>query len=201
MTFDPEKHHRRSIRLRGYDYSQAGAYFVTICAQDHATLFGRVREGKAVLNDPGRMVVSWWEKLAANFPSCKADAFVVMPNHIHGIIVIRDDPAMDGREGGEHMRGRRGGGAHMGAPLRADARPALGRIVQWFKTMSTNAYIRGVDEHGWEPYADRLWQRNYYEHIIRDEEDLSRIREYIENNPRAWEDDPENPTTKRRTEP
>ncbi len=195
MPFDPLTHHRRSIRLRGYDYAQPGAYFVTLCVQQHECVFGRIISDEMVLNDVGEMAALWWEELPRKFPSCETDAFVVMLNHLHGLVVIRDDSSTGVHSAGGHERG-----GHAGPPLRIGDRPTLGRIVRWFKTMTTNAYIRGVDEHGWERFNGRLWQRNYYEHIIRDPDDLSRVREYIENNPRAWEHDPENPATKRRTE-
>jgi hypothetical protein len=90
MTYDPDKHHRRSIRLRGYDYKRAGAYFVTICAQDRQYLFGQVEDGTMRMNEAGWMVERWWHELERKFPGIETDAFVVMPNHMHGIIVITD---------------------------------------------------------------------------------------------------------------
>ena len=90
MTFDPEKHHRRSIRLKGYDYAQAGAYFVTICTQHRACLFGEVVNGQMQLNDAGRFVEQCWLDIPHHFPHVELEAFVVMPNHVHGIIVITD---------------------------------------------------------------------------------------------------------------
>ena len=186
MSYDPNKHHRRSIRLPGYDYAQPGAYFVTVCVQGRGCLFGDIAGDEMVPNEAGRMVSAWWYELPRKFPSCDPDVLVVMPNHIHGVIVIREGPV------GADQRVRPGScahdhtGAHTGAPLP--------RIVQWFKTMTTNAYARGVNERGWTPFVARLWQRNYYEHIVRDEDELNRIREYIVNNPRSWNEDPDNPT-------
>lgn len=108
-----------------------------------------------------------------------------MPNHIHGIAVIRDRTRQDA---GVQPRVPPAGGADL------RVRPtSLPQIVQWFKTMTTNAYIRGVGDRGWTPFAGRLWQRNYYEHIVRSEEELARIRDYIENNPLHWDGDPDNP--------
>ncbi len=185
MSYDPNKHHRRSIRLRGYDYAHPGEYFVTICVQQHECLFGEVVGDEMVPNEAGDMVASWWAELPRKFPSCEADAFVVMPNHVHGIVVIREAPVRSDA----HLQG-----AHMGAPLQVGERVTLGRIVQWFKTMTTNAYIRGVADRGWKPLVERLWQRNYYEHIVRDETELERICDYIENNPRTWKEDPDNPS-------
>jgi len=94
MPYDPTRHHRRSIRLKGYDYSQAGAYFVTICTQDRACLFGKVVNGEMRLNDAGRMVLAEWNMLPERFPHVVLDAFVVMPNHVHGIVVITNPAPM-----------------------------------------------------------------------------------------------------------
>ena len=160
MPYDPFRHHRRSIRLKGYDYSQAGAYFITICTQNRACL----------LDVPvvDAMIAHWWQELANKYPSVSLDAFVVMPNHLHGILLLFDpDPP---------------------AP-----NPQLGTVVQWFKSMTTNAYIRGVKESGWEPFSGRLWQRNYYERIIRNERELTATRLYIEANPDNWTADENHP--------
>jgi len=134
-----------------------------------------------ILNEAGRMVEKWWAKLRNKFPSVETDEYIVMPNHFHGIIVIvgadprvRPDVCVKTDEG-----------AHMGAPLQ--------RIIQWFKTMSTNEYIQRIKQNGWHLLSGKLWQRNYYEHIIRNEEELNRFREYIMNNPLQWPRDTENP--------
>lgn len=184
--------HRRTLRLKGYDYSQAGAYFVTICVQDRVCLFGDVVDGNVRLNDAGRMVERWWLELNRKFAYVQSDAFVVMPNHIHGIIVIQSNVGADlcvcpgGEPGAQHP------GAHTGAPLP--------EIVQWFKTMTTNAYIRHVRADGWRPFRQRLWQRNYFEHIIRNDVTLAHIRQYIADNPLRWARDRDNPETTK-TEP
>jgi hypothetical protein len=102
MRYDPEKHRRRSIRLKGYDYSQAGVYFVTICTQGRACLFGEVIDGEMRLNDAGRMVVAEWERLPVLFPNVVLDAFVVMPNHIHGIVILTN-PTNDAPDGATLM--------------------------------------------------------------------------------------------------
>jgi REP element-mobilizing transposase RayT len=208
VRFDPDKHHRRSLRLRGYDYAQAGAYFVTVCTQNRACLFGEAVKGRMAPNDAGKMIDAWWDRLPGKFPTIAIDAFVVMPNHVHGIIVIthpvgatpcgRPDfdltpcgrPDVDGETG--HPRG---GAPTMGGDdghLRGGV-STVGDVVGWFKTMTTNAYIRGVKQSGWAPFDKRLWQRNYYEHIIRSEDSLRRIREYIATNPVRWAEDAENP--------
>ena len=125
MRYDPERHHRRSIRLRGYDYRAAGAYFITIVVQDRACLFGEVVEGAMCLNDAGRMVERWWLELNRRFPHVLTDAYVVMPNHFHGIVVIHSRPpdTTAPPDVGADLRvcpdsgGTHDGGAHAGAPL------------------------------------------------------------------------------------
>jgi REP element-mobilizing transposase RayT len=158
--FNPEIHHRRSIRLKGYDYSQQGSYFITVCTHHRELLL----ESSPVQD----MLRSFWGKLSNKFPMVQSDEFVIMPNHIHGIIMIT-----------------------VGATPRGC--PNLGGIVDWYKTMTTNAYIKGVKKNQWAGFNGRLWQRNYYEHVIRDEEDLNRIRQYIIDNPIKWDEDEENP--------
>ena len=187
---DPADHHRRSIRLKDYDYSQSGAYFVTICAQNRICLFGTLVDGTVQLNDAGQMVEHWWFELNRKFPAVETDEFVVMPNHCHGIVLITDSiVGADLRVGPAPKAGQ---GAHTGAPLR----PHLSTVIQWLKTMTTNEYVRGVKTGAWAPFNRRLWQRNYYEHVIRSEESLNRIRQYILDNPARWEFDRENPAVK-----
>jgi REP element-mobilizing transposase RayT len=178
-----QRKNRRTIRLRGYDYSQAGAYFVTICTQNRECFFGDIVDGAMRLNDAGEMVEKWYRELENKFPDIRCDQYIVMPNHFHGVIVnvgadLRVCPgnAPDVHKSGEHKMGE-----HIGSPLRA--------VVQWFKTMTTNEYIRGVKQHGWQRFDRKLWQRNYYEHIVRNENELNRIREYIVNNPTQWPSD------------
>jgi len=180
MSYDPHKHHRRSIRLKGYDYSQEGMYFVTICVQ----------KGQCLLVETAvqEMIQLWWNKLPEKFTVVILDAFVIMPNHIHFIIAITHDvgahPCVrpDGvRPEDGQAQGQTRGSAPTGV--------TLGTIVQWFKTMTTNAYIHGVKEQGWESFPGKLWQRNYYEQIIRNERHLTAVRQYILNNPANWEAD------------
>jgi len=349
MPYDPNRHHRRSIRLKGYDYSQAGAYFITICTQDRACLFGKVVNGEMRLNDAGRMVLAEWNMLPERFPHVVLDAFVVMPNHVHGIVVITnpatDDTATtaptivgtglvpvpnagtmgavpnagamgaapnDGMMGAAPDAGTMGAAPDAGmmgavpddgtmgavpnagtmgavpdagtmgaapdagtmgaapnagtmgaapdagtmgavpnagtmgavpdagtmgavpnagtmgaapddgattrvaptaativgtglvpvpddgattrvAPTVGDiVAPTVGDIVGAFKSRVTVEYIRGVKTSGWPPFRGRLWQRNYYEHIIRNERALNAIRQYIIENPRRWQMDREN---------
>jgi REP element-mobilizing transposase RayT len=199
MTYDTDWHHRRSIRLQGYDYAQAGAYFFTVCVQDRACLLGEVVEGEVVPSDAGRMILRWWVEVPRAFPGNETDAFVLMPNHVHGIVLLGTDPSIGAGAQGNVAVGDEGG--HVGPPLPprnvgADlrVRPAsLPRLLQWFKTMTTNDYIRGVKQQGWPPFRGKLWQRNYYERIIRNDRELDRARAYIAGNPSRWSQDAENP--------
>jgi REP-associated tyrosine transposase len=163
-----ERPWRKIIRLDGYDYSRVGAYFVTICTQSKVRLFGDVVDGTMQLNDAGRMLEKWWVKLGDRFDNVVIDEYVVMPNHLHGVIILTDV-------------GSSQTGAHAGAPLQG--------VLQWFKTMTTNEYIRGVKQNVWEPFPGKLWQRSYYDHIIRNDEKLNRARKYIMGNPIRWSED------------
>ena len=198
MRLISDIHHRRSIRLPGYDYAQPGAYFVTICTQDRAILLGDVVGGAMRLNAAGLMVEEWWLKLPEKWPAIRTDVFVVMPNHFHAVVVnVGADPRVcPGLAGSNQDSGAslaatgssvaaHAQGAHVGAPLH--------RIMQWFKTMTTNEYIRGVKEHDWESFPGKLWQRNYYEHVVRTDAELDQVRQYILDNPAKWDDDRENP--------
>jgi REP element-mobilizing transposase RayT len=188
MTHNQARHHRRSIRLKGYDYARSGAYFVTVCAQGRTCLFGEVVNGVMRANNAGRMLEAVWDDLPVFYRGVDIDAFAVMPNHIHGIIVLV----------GAAPRGRPGIGAD-GRPDSGQAQgPAptglsLGEVVRRFKTMTTKRYADGVENLGWPAFPGRLWQRNYYEHVIRDDESLDRIRRYIVDNPARWAVDRDNP--------
>ncbi len=185
MPFDPALHHRRSIRLRGYDYSGPGAYCLTICTRGKRHLVGEIVEGEMQLNPAGKMVEHHWSILTRQFGSIRLDEFVVMPNHLHGIIVVVGAPLVGARD------------ACVGAALvaaqpgavpnakRAGTRPAptIGDIVGAFKSVTTHEYIRGLREFGWPAFTGALWQRNYYEHIICNDAELDKIREYIRTNP------------------
>jgi REP element-mobilizing transposase RayT len=166
MKYNPAIHHRRSIRLQGYDYSQTGAYFITVCTQNRECLFGGIVNGEMWLNEAGKFVADSWKWLAEQYDHVSLDAYVVMPNHLHGIIVITD--------------GCRGGSRT--APT--GKHKPIGRLIGAFKTVST----KRVNELRHTP-GTKLWQRNYWEHIIRDESELNRIRDYIRNNPAQWETD------------
>lgn len=191
MNYDPDIHHRRSIRLRSFDYSREGAYFVTLCVQARQCLFGEVAGGVLTLNESGGMIAAWWRKIPEKFGNARLDEYVLMPNHFHGIIsLVGADPCVRPgfsdpcvRPGSDPVDERQG--AHAGAPLHT--------MVQWFKTMTTNVYIRGVEQYSWPPYPGRLWQRNYYERVLRDEDELTRTRRYILDNPGQWHLDADNP--------
>jgi len=174
MRYDPDRHHRRSIRLRGYDYRQTGAYFVTLCSFQRECIFGEVTEDGVLLTGVGRIVQECWAALPEHFPFIALDSSILMPNHLHGVLFRY---GVDGLPTAP-------------TPMRpaGTAAGSLGAVIQSFKAMSTR---RANAERGTPGY--HLWQRNYYEHIIRDEEDLNRIREYILANPGRWAEDAENP--------
>jgi len=172
MKFNPEHHHRRSIRLKGYDYVQSGAYFITICAHNRECLFGDVTKGEMRCNEYGEIVRQEWFKTSEIRPCVRLHEteFVVMPNHIHGIIRIIDDDVGTRRRRAPTIE-------QFGKPV-CDSIPT---IIRAFKSIITKRInqIRGT------PGAP-VWQRNYHEHIIRNEESLNRIRQYIADNSRRW---------------
>ena len=176
MAYDPEIHHRKSIRLCGYDYSAPGKYFVTICAEGKACLFGGIADSQIALNDYGQIVERVWKELPSHFPLVELDRFVVMPNHFHAIAVIVDPRAKFVGAGfpGPDSELKTLGGEN--PPLRA-----LGDVIRWFKYESTKRIneLRGMA-------GRRIWQRNYYEHIIISDKSYWRIREYIADNPKNW---------------
>ena len=182
--FDPKKHHRRSIRLKGYDYAQARAYFVTIVTWQRETLFGEIVDGEMVLNEMGKMVQKWWHQIQKHFPNVELGAFVIMPNHIHGIIIITEGrgavPAPDDDIQNEQQ-------GEMTSP-RHRKKPTLGQIVAYFKYQSTKE-MNALDGAG---TITKFWQRNYHDRIIRNEHEMARIWDYIEANPSRWADDEKN---------
>jgi len=185
MKYNPDKHNRKSIRLKDYDYSQLGAYFVTICTCNKECLFGDVVDGKMELSEIGTIADNCWNDIPNHFQNVSSDYFVVMPNHIHGIINI---------VGAKH--------SHLmstdkistlpanASPLRPNGTDSgsLGAIIQNFKSVTTRKINRILKRRDIP-----LWQRNYYEHVVRNNDDLNEIREYIINNPLKWELDKENP--------
>ncbi len=211
---------RRALRLPGYDYAQAGAYFVTICTRGRICVLGDVVDGEVRLSELGVMVNSVWSELPRHYAHVRLDAWVVMPNHVHGIVLLKPDDDM----AGAGLKPRAGlkpaptgvgvlpsrvsdGSRHRGvdgsilkpkaglkpAPTGPKIRHGLPEVVRAFKTFSArrvNAVRGGV--------GTSFWQRNYYEHVIRDEASLDRIRQYIVDNPARWDEDPENPASKNR---
>jgi len=266
MKYNPMKHNRRSIRMKGYDYSKAGLYFITFRVQNGEMLFGAIENGQMILNNAGKMILAEWGKLPQRFNNIELHEFVVMPNHFHGIVEIitpvgaplvgaqisgvHDDgnndtahagdgttanvraPLVGAQISGAHDDGNNdtarvgdGAAANVGAPLvgaqisgahddgnndtahagdgttaneRASTRGAptegpmrvtVGEMMGAFKSITTLEYINGANNLGWEPFAGKLWQRNFYEHIIRNEISYYKISDYIVNNPARWKDD------------
>ena len=166
MPYDPNVHHRRSIRLKDYDYTRPGAYFVTIATYERVECLGEVVDGEMSLSEEGRIAAETLQWVAGRYSYAELDAWVVMPNHVHAIIVFTDDDV-----GTNTYR-----------------RKPLGRIIGVFKTVSTKRVNQLQDTPG-----RLLWQRNYYEHVIRNGRSLERLRRYIVSNPDRWPGDPEHP--------
>ena len=222
--YDPNKHHRRSIRLAGYDYSQAGLYFNTICIQKRKCLLANIVGESLVLNEAGKMVEMEWLALSERFPAIRLHEYIVMPNHFHGIIEIVGSPLV-----GDHQNEKgqpqgiaptsTPGTAPTPAPGTAPTPPpgtaptsqkkTVGEIMGAFKSITTGKYIEGVKKHkcvcsnnktctcnGWKIFDKKLWQRNYWEHIICNEESYQRISQYILQNPAKWVEDQLHPQTR-----
>jgi REP element-mobilizing transposase RayT len=180
VTKDQNYSKRKVIRLQNYDYAQPGAYFVTICTQKNKSYFGEVTDGKLLLNDAGRMIEKWYSEVMNKFYDIQCCEYVVMPNHFHCIIKnvgadLRVCPEYSENIFPAYNGGRGNLGEHTGSPLQ--------RIMQWFKTMTTNDYIRNVKQNGWQSFDKKLWQRGYYEHVIRNENDWLTAAQYILDNP------------------
>ena len=248
MPYDPNLHHRRSIRLKGYDYSQSGYYYITLCVKNNDCLFGEIVDHQMNLNDAGKMVEKWVHELGHKYPDIECGEYVVMPNHFHCIIENngKGNPNMNDNSGivranlrvcpdelkeGKHVGlpvqlpdgvlGKHVGlpvqlpdgvlGKHVGSPVQLPdgvlgkhvglpvqlpdgvlgehVGSPLRNIIQWFKTMSTNEYIRGVKTMGWKRFDGKLWHINYWEHVIRDQNSFDYISSYILENPKNWHAD------------
>ena len=159
--YNPDKHHRRTIRLQNYDYSQSGAYFVTICTKERQNLFGKIDNDILTLNSIGEIAETEWHKTSHVRSNVELDEYIIMPNHLHGIILITNES--------NDTKSETGG---------------LGEIIRAFKTFSARR-INNMRKTTGVP----LWQRGFYEHIIRNDDDLNRIRDYIINNPLNWTKD------------
>ena len=185
MKYNPEIHHRKSSRLKGYDYSQDGAYFVTICCKDRECLFGKIKNGKMILNNAGKIIRNELRKTSEIRKNMKIDYFVVMPNHMHAIVIINNSV-----------------GAYCNTPLRntplrntplrntplrikfQSPSNNLGAMVRGYKSATT----KQINKLGNTP-KNPGWQRNYHEHIIRNEESFEKIHDYIIYNPQNWKND------------
>ncbi len=202
MTYNPQKHNRRSIRLKGYDYTSPGSYFVTICTPDRVRLFGEVVDAEMQLNPYGRVVDTYLSRIPDHFPHVTLDAWVVMPNHVHAIITITDDHRSRGEAIPQSLTTAEDvsesassiipeSESRIASPL-PPTQPhptgapsgSLGAIVGNFKSIATRRINRMRHTPGVE-----VWQRNYWEHIIRNQAAYKRIEAYIHNNPARWEQD------------
>ncbi|MDO4782693.1 MAG: hypothetical protein Q4A09_05670 [Capnocytophaga felis] len=192
--YNPEIHKRRSVRLKDFDYSREGLYFITICCQNKAHYFGEIIDGEMRLNEIGEIAQKCWRDIPNHFKNVLLHSFVVMPNHIHGIIEIVTrvgaNQHLPHNETANHHSPHNettnqhlpdDNGAKYLSPLRGTSN-TIGSIVRGFKIGVTKWVRVNTDIH-------QIWQRNYYEHIIRNEESYFKIHEYIENNPAKWEED------------
>lgn len=184
------ENNRKSLRLQGYDYSSPGAYFVTICTYKRACLFGDIINEEMNENMAGKMIRDSWINIAKGFPGIVLDECIVMPNHFHGILWFGKQEHDDFKI---ELPIRK---PHHANPPKGTKSNSLGRIIQGFKSLTTNYYIKNVRENGWHRFDGHLWQRNYWEHVIRNEDDLNEIRQYIIDNPSAWDRDKMNPDFK-----
>ena len=212
MTYNPAKHNRRSIRLKGYDYAQSGLYVITICCHNRACVFGHIENGIMIMNDAGKMVENEWLTLQQRFQNIQLHACIVMPNHFHAILeIVRTNPIIETNPIMATPTVNQNRTNHVGATLVVDqnkndsptadqnnieegqpqgiaptknpTEKTVGEIVGAFKSITTVEYIRGIKKNNWQTIDKRLWQRNYHEHIIRTEQSYIHISNYITNNP------------------
>ena len=175
MVYNPEKHHRRSIRLQGYDYTRPRGYFITVCTCQRKNLFGEIIDGTMKLNEYGKIAEQYWLEIPQHFPKTELDEFVIMPNHIHGIIWI-----ISVSVGTRHAVSQLKRTESFGKPVPG----SVPTMIRSFKS----AVTKKINEIYLKPGAP-VWQRNYYERIIRNKNELNRIRGYIRNNPANWQSD------------
>lgn len=200
MTYNPDIHKRQSIRLKGYDYSQSGLYFITICCYQRECLFGNIINSQIILNNFGQLIKEEWLKSAEIREEIEFDDFIIMPNHFHGIVIINQEINSDFMKNDVDFQDNNVG-ANGRLPLQQiqSSRPkismkpkSISSLIAGFKSATTKKIniIRNTPQNP-------VWQRNYYDHIIRNDESLARIREYVQNNPLSWENDqlhPNNPS-------
>ncbi len=217
VNYNPNIHHRQSIRLKGYDYSQAGLYFITICVQDRKSLFGKIAGGdnvgvedfqplhhhqpEMVLNDAGKIADECWLEIPKHFPNAVLHEYIVMPNHVHGIVELKqNDDTNVGVQNFEPLPTQTEftvGVENFHPPQQSYESSrnefqkmiprSIGSIVKGFKIGVTKWFRNNM--LGVENYQPLIWQRNYHEHIIRDEQSYQRISDYIINNPKNWKED------------
>ena len=213
MNYNSQKHHRRSIRLAEYDYSKGGEYFVTICTRNSEQILSNppkpdVNIGVALaathlletppnpepdsafqfeLTPIGEIVDRNWRTLPERFPVISLDEYVIMPNHLHGIVFINESDQSRQGDAGKRVGARPTPTAQISPPT-----PTLGMIVGAFKSKSVKDVLAHIEENGLDMIG-KIWQRNYFERVIRNERDLDNIRTYIRNNPVNWDQDDENP--------
>jgi putative transposase len=190
--FDPNKHHRKSIRIQGYDYSQVGVYFVTIVTYQRDCLFGKIENEEMILNDIGNIAVECWHAIPEHFPNVELGAFVIMPNQVNGIILItaeRRGEVLSPRYNPNNNNSNQG--SNQGEETPPLRKRTLGQIVAYFKYQSTKEMNHIETKNA----ITKFWQRNYYEHIIRNEREMDNIWRYIESNPAQWDRDEESPYT------
>ena len=195
MKYNPQHHHRRSIRLPNYDYSRSGIYFITICTHQKQCLFGDINNGRMSLNQIGKIVVEEWLKSAQIRKEIELDEYVIMPNHLHGIVLIHNDLKIGDRL---CLRDRNivdDKGASL-APLQNNvvdvSRQRKPRSLSSFVAGFKSSVTKRIKIFCPQPNPP-IWQRNYHESIVGEEQQLARIRQYILNNPQKWQEDPEKP--------
>jgi len=179
---------RKQVRLRDYDYSQIGYYFITICTKNREEWFGKIESGIMRLNEFGEIARDFWFEIPSHFKEIKTDEFSVMPNHLHGILIIEEKTLGNGMVGNAYMRSHQRN-AYMHS-LQGRTKMLLPRVAQQYKAVVTRKINSLQNDFHFR------WQKSFYDHIIRSEESLDNIREYIQNNPLRWDLDSENPSSK-----
>ena len=187
MTYNPNIHHRRSIRLKGYDYSQAGAYFITICCEGRECRFGKIENDEMILNEFGNIAFNEWTKLPERFTNFELDVFQIMPNHIHGIIVLNDLVGAGVTPAQNENTQSDWGQPITGQPQGITPTTTIGDIAGAYKSLVANACLEIFKSKN--ETMGKLWQRNYHEHIIRNEQSYQTISNYIINDPKKWNED------------
>ncbi|MDA3809164.1 MAG: hypothetical protein PF518_02425 [Spirochaetaceae bacterium] len=192
---------RQSIRLKNYDYTQPGHYFITICTQNRVHLFGNIVQRKMQLNEAGKMVEQVWKEIPHFYKGIYINTMCIMPDHFHAIVTIGAGPRacpyghvnvsfdrnINETQSNDNVGHPRGGAPTLSLPDTTTLTTlSLPDVVHRFKTMTTKRYIDGVRESNWEPFDKKVWQRNYWERIVRDENALFCIQNYIRVNPLNW---------------